>query len=107
LTSTAEYLQAGQAATKARDNLGRLFLHVARQAKVGLGELSATTGLHNATVRAMIRHAAGPGLPDGWSQPTLIELQEANGPTRPIRRQRTDPDTSANATVKSGPTMRL
>ena len=68
LTLTHEYLAAGDAAVKARDSLGLVFLEVARQAKVGLRELSAVSGLHHATIKAMLQRAAGDGLPDGWEQ---------------------------------------
>ena len=107
LTSTAEYLAAGQAATKARDNLGQVFLNIARQAKVGLKELSATTGLHHATVRAMIHHATGPGLPDGWYHPTLTELLDASPPMRPIHRSRLDPEASPGAPASPGTALGL
>ena len=71
LIGTHEYLTTGETAAHARDDLGHLFLDVARQAKVGLRELSAISGLHHSTIRAMINHAAGPVLPDGWEQPEL------------------------------------
>ena len=71
-------------ATTARDDLGRLFLDVARQTKTGLRELSAVSGLHSATIRAMIRRAVGPALPDGFEQPELpIFTDLATGPTLP------------------------
>jgi len=71
LTGTHEFLTSAEAATKARDALGILFLDVARKAKVGLRDLSAVSGLHHATVRAMIQRAIRPGLPDGFEQPEL------------------------------------
>jgi len=71
LVGTHEFLTSAEAATKARDQLGHLFLDVARQAKVGLRDLSAVSGLHHSTVRAMIQRAIGPGLPDGFEQPEL------------------------------------
>jgi hypothetical protein len=81
LTGTHEYMAAGQAATQARDHLGRLFLDTARRAKVGLRELSAVSGLHHATIRAMLQRAIGPGLPDGWDQPALpIVVEPAASP---------------------------
>ncbi|MDR2974999.1 MAG: hypothetical protein LBV00_09895 [Propionibacteriaceae bacterium] len=85
LTSTHEFIAAGEAATKARDTLGHLFLDIARQAKVGLRELSAVSGLHHSTIRAMLHRAIGPGLPDGWEQPELPILAELGGsvPTKP------------------------
>jgi hypothetical protein len=81
LTSTHEYMAAGRAATRARDRLGHLFLDTARQAKVGLRELSAVSGLHHSTIRAMLQRAIGPGLPDGWDQPALpIMVEPAASP---------------------------
>ena len=71
LTGTHEYLISAEAASKSRDALGQVLLDVARKAKVGLRELSAVSGLHHATIRAMIQRAIGPGLPDGFEQPEL------------------------------------
>ncbi|MDR0284638.1 MAG: hypothetical protein LBI33_07080 [Propionibacteriaceae bacterium] len=81
LTSTHEFLTSAQAATQARDHLGHLLLDVARQAKAGLRDLSAVSGLHHATIRAMIQRALGPGLPDGWDQPELPILAELGQPS--------------------------
>ncbi len=71
LTSTHDYLTSAEAAAQAKDHLGQLFLDVARQAKAGLRDLSAVSGLHHTTIRAMIQRAIGPGTPDGWDQPEL------------------------------------
>ncbi|MCL1837959.1 MAG: hypothetical protein FWG47_01400 [Propionibacteriaceae bacterium] len=69
LTSTHEFLASAEAATKAREQLGHLFLDVARQARAGLRDLSVVTGLHHASIRAMIQRAIGTsGLPDGYEQ---------------------------------------
>ena len=69
LTGTLEFLASAEAATQARDQLGHLFLDVARHAKARLRDLSAVTGLHHSTIRAMIQRAIGPGgLPDGYEQ---------------------------------------
>jgi hypothetical protein len=76
LTATQEFIHTADAATKARDALGHLFLDVVLKAKVGLKDLSAVTGLHHATIRAAIQRAVGPGLPDGWEQPSLLEFFE-------------------------------
>jgi hypothetical protein len=80
LTSTHEFLASAEAAAKARDQLGHLFLDVARQAKAGLRDLAAVSGLHHATIRAMIQRAIGPGLPAGWDQPELPIFAEITGP---------------------------
>ena len=69
--SAGDCLASAEAAALARDQLGHLFLDVARKAKVGLRDLSAICGLHHATIRAMIQRAIGPGLPDGFVQPEL------------------------------------
>jgi hypothetical protein len=82
LTGTHAYIGAGQAA-KARDRLGRL--DTARQAKVGLRELSAVSGLQHSTVRAMLQHAIGPGPAGVWEQPMLVEVPDTVEPVRPIR----------------------
>lgn len=71
LASTHEYLTSTKQASQAKDHLGHLLLDVARQAKVGLSDLSAVSGLHHATIRAMIQKAIGPTLPDGFLQPEL------------------------------------
>ncbi|MDR1188221.1 MAG: hypothetical protein LBK95_12335 [Bifidobacteriaceae bacterium] len=83
LTGTHEFLASTETATKARDQLARLFLDVARQAKAGLRDLSAVSGLHHATIRAMIQRATGPGLPDGWDQPELPILADLDRPFIP------------------------
>ena len=83
LTSTHEFLASAEAATKAREQLGHLFLDVARQAKAGLRDLSAVSGLHHTTIRAMIQRAIGPGLPDGWDQPELPIFADLAGPLPP------------------------
>jgi hypothetical protein len=62
--------------------LGRLLLDTARRAKTSPRDLSAVTGLHHATVRAMIARAAGNGLPDGWTQPELA-IKTKPGRTAP------------------------
>ncbi|MDR3360267.1 MAG: hypothetical protein LBO20_06400, partial [Bifidobacteriaceae bacterium] len=67
-----------------------------RQAKVGLSQLSAVTGLHHATIKAMIQRAIGPGLSNAWEQPELPILAELTGPvptqpTRTVRLQPTPP----------------
>ena len=94
LTGTHEYLASAEAAAITRDRLGHLFLDVARKAKVGLRDLSAVSGLHHATIRAMIQRAIGPGLPDGMEQPELPIYTDLNtgsapmlGPTRNNRIQ--------------------
>jgi hypothetical protein len=85
LTATQDFTHATDAATQARDHLDHLFLDVARTAKVGLRELATVTGLHHSTIRAAIRRAIGPGLPDGWEQPSLMEFLESLEPMRPLR----------------------
>jgi hypothetical protein len=54
----------------ARDALDHALLSTAREARVGLRELSALTGLHANTVRAGIQRAAGPTMID-FEQPEL------------------------------------
>jgi hypothetical protein len=83
LTGTHEFLASAEAATEARQRLSHLFLDVARQAKAGLRDLSAVTGLHHASIRAMIQRAIGPGLPDGWDQPELPIFADLAGPVPP------------------------
>jgi hypothetical protein len=73
LTATEEYVHCAEQSVKARDRLDRALLNTVRQARVGLRELAAVTGLHHAAIRAGIRRAVGPGRPGEWSQPTLIE----------------------------------
>jgi hypothetical protein len=109
LTGTHEFLASAEAATKARDSLGHLFLDVARQAKVGLRELSAVSGLHHSTIRAMLHRAIGPGLPDGWDQPELPIFTDLGQPvttdTRKASRVHQMPP-SAPVTERE-PSMRL
>jgi hypothetical protein len=112
LTGTHEYLAAGQAAAKARESLGRLFLATARQAKVGLRELSAVSGLHHSTIRAMLQHAIGPRLPDGWEQPELPVLAGLGpNPAPELRRNRptrtVEPPSSAPIAVTAAAGMTL
>ena len=78
LTGTHEFITSGKAAVEARNQLGGLFLDVARQAQVGLRDLAAVTGLHHSTIRAMIQRAIGPGLPDGWKQEELPIAKESD-----------------------------
>lgn len=113
LTGTHEFIVSTNAASEARDMLGRLFLDVARTAKVGLRDLSAVSGLHHATIRAMIQRAIGPGLPDGFVQPELpIWADLADGspslPTRETisRRALSVPDAS-HTTSRRTPVMSL
>ena len=106
LTATHDFTQAADATTQARDHLDHLFLDVARTAKVGLRELAAVSGLHHSAISAAIRRATGPGLPDGWDQPSLLEFMEALEPMRPIRHGRTDPAPS-NSVAKPNPAMTL
>jgi cell division septum initiation protein DivIVA len=91
LEGTRQFLDAGQATADARDRLGRVFLDTARQAKLGLKELSAVSGLHHATVRALIKRAIGPARADNWDQPELAVF------TNPAQTRHTAP------TVPSGP----
>ncbi len=87
LTSTHDYLTSAEAAAQAKDHLGQLFLDVARQAKAGLRDLSAISGLHHTTIRAMIHKAIGPAPPDGWDQPELpIWADLATGPEPELAR---------------------
>jgi hypothetical protein len=86
LTGTHEYLASAEAATKARDQLGHTLLNVVRQAKVSIKDLTAVTGLHPSTIRAAIRRAVGPGLPDGWEQPEL-EFSQRSEAIRAVRDQ--------------------
>jgi hypothetical protein len=111
LTGTHEFLASAEAATKARDSLGHLFLDVARQAKVGLRELSAVSGLHHSTIRAMLHRAIGPGLPDGWDQPELpifADLAAGPAPAEPRRTGRVQPmPPSAPTATRPAPVMAL
>jgi hypothetical protein len=110
LTSTHEFIAAGEAATKARDTLGHLFLDIARQAQVGLRELSAVSGLHHSTIRAMLHRAIGPGLPDGWEQPELpilAELGQSGSVAEPTRINRPLPPPPPPATPKQISAMSL
>jgi hypothetical protein len=106
LTATQDFIHAADAASQARDHLDHTFLDVARTAKVGLRELAAVTGLHHSAIRAAIHRAIGPGLPDGWEQPSLIEFMEAIEPMRPLRPGRTDP-TPSNSVTRPAPAMAL
>lgn len=62
--------EADQVARAARDNLDLALLQTAREARVGLRELSALTGMHHSTIRAGIQRAAGPSTID-FEQPEL------------------------------------
>jgi hypothetical protein len=105
LTSTHEFLASAEAATKAREQLGHLFLDVARQAKAGLRDLSAVSGLHHATIRAMIQRAIGPGFADGWDQPELPIFADLGGPLPPEPKRVThvQPMPSSIATITATP----
>lgn len=109
LTGTHEYLASAQAATEARDQLGHLFLDVARQAKAGLRDLSAVSGLHHATVRAMIQRAIGSGLPDGWDQPELPIFADLDRPLppEPKRVNHTQPMPPTPTSSRTQPAMTL
>jgi hypothetical protein len=106
LTATQEFTHAADAAAQARDHLDRLFLDVARTAKVGLRELAAVTGLHHSAIRAAIRRAIGPSLGDGWEQPSLIDFLESIEPMRPLRHVATDPAYSSSV-ARPAPVMAL
>jgi hypothetical protein len=80
LTATEEYVHSAQEVVKTRSRLDRVLLDTACEARVGLRELAALTGLHHAAIRAGIRRAVGRGRPGGWSQPTLAEA-DAPQPT--------------------------
>jgi hypothetical protein len=110
LTGTHEYLTSAQAATNARDQLGQLFLDVARQAKTGLRDLAAVSGLHANTVRAMIQRAIGPGRPDGWDQPELPIFTDLAQPlpSEPKRARSVHPTPPpAQTSADPGPVMTL
>lgn len=111
LVGTHAFLTSAEAATKARDHLGHLFLDVARQAKVGLRDLSAVSGLHHSTVRAMIQRAIGPGTQDGWDQPELpIFMDVAAGPVLPPQPRRINtlpPMPSTSTVTRSASVMSL
>jgi hypothetical protein len=83
LTATQDLKTHTTNAAGARDRLGRLLLDTARQAKTGLKELSAVTGLHHSTIHALMRRAAGPSQ-HGWNQPELPVAAKAlpTGATR-------------------------
>jgi hypothetical protein len=112
LIGTHEYIVTSKAAADARDTLGHLFLDVARTAKVGLRDLSAVSGLHHATIRAMIQRAIGTGLPDGFVQPELPIFGElAANPPPPPRQERVSHalpfQEVAMMTSRHAPTMSL
>lgn len=67
-TETAE--EAATTARVTRDALDEVLLRTAREAKVGLRELAAITGLHPNTIRAGIQRAAGETSID-FDQPEL------------------------------------
>lgn len=67
-TETAE--EAATVARASRDALDEVLLSTAREAKVGLRELAAITGLHPNTIRAGIQRAAGEASID-FDQPEL------------------------------------
>jgi hypothetical protein len=46
-------------------------------------DLSAVSGLHHVTIRAMIQRAIGPGLTDGSNQPELPIFTDLAGPLPP------------------------
>jgi hypothetical protein len=62
--------EAKVVADAARDALDHVLLSTACEARVGLRELSALTGLHSNTIRAGIQRAAGPTTID-FEQPEL------------------------------------
>jgi hypothetical protein len=102
LTSTHEFLTSAEAATKASEQLGHLFLDVARKAKEGLRDLSAVSGLHHSTIRAMIQRAIGPGLPDGYEQlelPIYADLAIESVASVPKRVSHITPMASSTSTV--------
>jgi hypothetical protein len=88
LTTTRQYLASHNQTGQARDQLGRLLLDTARRAKTSPRDLSAVTGLHANTVRALIARAAGHGAPDGWTQPELA-IQAKPGRTASAANTRT------------------
>lgn len=47
------------------------------------GALVVISGLHHATIRAMIQRAIGPYLPDGWDQPEHPIFADLDGPLPP------------------------
>jgi hypothetical protein len=106
LTATQDFAHATDAAAQARDHLDHLFLDVARTAQVGLRELAAVTGLHHSAIRAAIRRAVGPGVRDGWEQPSLIDFMESLEPMRPLRHGATEPASSGSVT-RPAPVMTL
>lgn len=67
-TETAE--EAATVARASRDALDEVLLRTAREAKVGLRELAAITGLHPNTIRAGIQRAVGEASID-FDQPEL------------------------------------
>ena len=71
LTAAHEYLAAADKAAAARHALGVVSLGTVRQAKVGLRELTAVTGLHPSTIRSAIRRAIGPRVTGELEQPEL------------------------------------
>ncbi|MDR1186267.1 MAG: hypothetical protein LBK95_02225 [Bifidobacteriaceae bacterium] len=91
LVRTHEYMASSKQTGQTRDRLGHLLLDTARQAKTSPRDLSAVTGLHHATIRALISRAAGNGSPDGRTQPAAIRAQPAR---------------TASAAVASAPTPR-
>lgn len=70
LEATRTHEEAAAVAAAAREALDVTLLDVARQAKVGLRELAAVTGLHHSSIRAGIQRAAG-GATIDFEQPEL------------------------------------
>jgi hypothetical protein len=104
LTATRAFIETTDRATTARDTLGRTFLDVARQAKVGLKDLTAVTGLHPSTIRAAIRRAAGPGHPDRWEQPEL-GFSRPPRPIQPAKPTRYEPLVTVPAPAPAAPSL--
>ncbi|BDZ44025.1 hypothetical protein GCM10025865_33670 (plasmid) [Paraoerskovia sediminicola] len=70
LRAQADLEEKSNVAAQSRDDRDQTFLDVARDARVGLRELAAITGLHPNTVRAAIQRAAGDAEID-FEQPEL------------------------------------
>lgn len=78
LTATQDFTHATVAAAQARDHPDHTFLNVARTARVDLRELAAVAGPHHSAIRASIRWAVGPSMPDGWEQQELPIFADLN-----------------------------
>lgn len=113
-TETAE--EAATVARASRDALDEVLLSTAREAKVGLRELAAITGLHRNTIRAGIQRAAGeasidfdqpeldiPGLPP--AAPSSVHAASFPTPPRAVPSSTATGAARTRSTPSQGPTI--